>query len=184
MYVYESFYNQFEDASHLRISILLAIFRMAYKITLAFFAVLIFGAYSAPITEPSEEVVCCNECCQNINVTHSNDFVLSIYQSLYGTYSVVDNDRYYLQDNGGNYGVWWCNEDQNWVIGHVTNIGTCGTWYASANKSNTCVDTFGYDWKWYDYMNGAVLTSAGEGLRLVCSNPTTKFASPSESFQK
>ena len=174
----KSFYNQFEGASHLRISILLKIFRMAYKITLAFFAVLIFGAYSAPI-EPSE-VVCCNECCQNINVTHSNDIVPSIYQSLYGTYSVVDNDRYYLQDNGGNYGVWWCNEDQNWVIGHYSNMGTCGTWYASANKSNTCVDTFGYDWKWYDYMNGAVLTSAGEGLRLVCSNPTTKFASPSD----
>merc|ERR1712141_118954 len=50
-----SFYNQFEDSSYLRISILLKIFKMAYKITLAFFAVLIFGAYSAPSAPPAPE---------------------------------------------------------------------------------------------------------------------------------
>ena len=54
-------------------------------------------------------------------------------------------------------------------------MGICGSWYASANKSNTCVDTFGYDWKWYDYENGAVLTSAGEGLRLVCMNHLSRW---------
>merc|ERR1712038_1061927 len=48
------FQNQLEDSSHLRISILLELFKMAYKITLAFFAVLIFGAYSAP-AETSED---------------------------------------------------------------------------------------------------------------------------------
>merc|ERR1712141_244960 len=51
----ESFYNQFEDSSHLRISILLKIFKMASKITLAFFAVLISGAYSAPSAPPVPE---------------------------------------------------------------------------------------------------------------------------------
>ena len=39
-----------------------------------------------------------------------------------------------------------------------------------SRKYGTCVDTFGYDWKWYDYENGAVLTSAGEGLKIVCVN--------------
>ena len=122
---------------------------------------------------------CCNDCCQNINVTHSNSHVLSIYQNLYGTYSVdgIDshNRQYYLQDVGGYYGIWWCNEEKTWVIGHSTNMGICGSWYASADKSNTCVDTFGYDWKWYDYENGAVLTSAGEGLKLVCMNHSSRW---------
>ena len=122
---------------------------------------------------------CCNHCCQNINVTHSNSHVLSIYQNLYGTYSLdgtdSNNHQYYLQDDGGYYGIWWCNEEKTWVIGHATNMGICGSWYASANKSNTCVDTFGYDWKWYDYENGAVLTPAGEGLRLVCINHLSRW---------
>ena len=52
-------------------------------------------------------------------------------------------------------------------------MGTCDSWFASADKSNICADSFGYDWKWYDYVNGAVLTSAGKGLKLVCTNPTT-----------
>ena len=119
-----------------------------------------------------------NECCQNINLSHSNDYVPSIYIPLYGTYSLDGTDnhqrQYYLQDDNGYYGIWWCNEDESWIIGLATNMGTCGSWFASADKDNTCTDTFGYDWKWYDYMNGAVLTSAGEGLKLVCSNPTTK----------
>ena len=123
-------------------------------------------------------VDCCNynECCQKINVTHSNSHVLSIYQNLYGTYSLdgtdSNNHQYYLQDDGGYYGIWWCNEEKTWVIGHSTNMGICSSSssYASANKMNTCVDTFGYDWKWYDYENGDVLTSAGEGLKIVCVN--------------
>ena len=118
-----------------------------------------------------------NECCHNINLSHSNDYVPSIYKNLYGTYSVDGTDnhqrQYYLQDDNGYYGIWWCNEDESWIIGLVTYMGTCGSWYASADKSNTCADSFGYDWKWYDYVNGAVLTSAGEGLKLVCANPTT-----------
>ena len=125
-----------------------------------------------------------SECCQNINVTHSNDHVKVIYQNLYGTYSVVGTDshhhQYYLQDVDENYGIWWCNDIKNWVIGHATTmveattIGSCDGFYACANKSSICVDTFGYDWMWYDYTNGGVKISAGGGLKLVCSNPTTK----------
>ena len=121
-----------------------------------------------------------SECCQNINVTHSNDHVKVIYQNLYGTYSVVGTDshhrQYYLQDVDENYGIWWCNDIQNWVMGHATNIGSCDSFYACAMKTNTCVDTFGYDWMWYDYSNNGVKISAGGGLKLVCSNPSTKFA--------
>merc|ERR1712179_836853 len=81
------FYNQFEDTSHLRISILLKILKMAYKITLAFFAVLIFGTYSAPspgapgpapADEPSEDKSIKNVTqCYNGNYTISNTTIRS-----------------------------------------------------------------------------------------------------------
>ena len=153
---------------------------MAYKIThhsVFFAAVLIHQIYSVT-SAPSNGIDSRVNCCQTINITHSNVYETTIYEALYGTYAVVDTDshgrQFYLKnDENGYYGIWWCNEAQSWVIGHSTNMGTCGSWYASANDKNTCVDAFGYDWKWYDYMNGAVLTSAGEGLKLVCSNPTT-----------
>ena len=37
-----------------------------------------------------------NECCQNINLSHSNDYVPSIYENLYGTYSVDGTDNHLL----------------------------------------------------------------------------------------
>ena len=41
---------------------------------------------------PEKVVDCCSACCQNINVTHSNDYVKTIYENLYGTYSAVGTD--------------------------------------------------------------------------------------------
>ena len=154
---------------------------MTYKITLRHTfctTILILNLYSVT-SAPSNGIDSKVNCCQTINMTHSNVYERTIYEALYGTYAVVDTDshgrQFYLKnDENGYYGIWWCNEAQSWVIGHSTNMGTCGSWYASANDKNTCVDAFGYDWKWYDYTNGAVLTSAGEGLKLICSNPTTK----------
>ena len=137
---------------------------------------------------PEKVVDCCSACCQNINVTHSNDYVKTIYENLYGTYSVDGTDnhqrQYYLQDDNGYYGIWWCNENENWITGLATNMGTCGSWFASADKSNTCPDSFGYDWKWYDYVNGAVLTSAGKGLKLVCATTTTAITTSPETSTK
>merc|ERR1712038_1855455 len=63
------FQNQLEDSSHLRISILLKLFKMAYKITLAFFAFLIFGAYSAPAETSEDQSIKSNTEAKNVTVT-------------------------------------------------------------------------------------------------------------------
>merc|ERR1712020_845051 len=99
---------------------------------------LICGSNNCPVSLGFlPEVDCCN-CCKNVILSHSSGFVQTIYQNLYGTYSADGTDshnrQYYLHDDGGNYAIWWCNEDENWIIGHATNRGTCSSWYASANK--------------------------------------------------
>merc|ERR1712038_1380301 len=63
------FQNQLEDSSHLRISILLELFKMAYKITLAFLAVLIFGAYSAPAETSEDQSIESDTEAKNVTVT-------------------------------------------------------------------------------------------------------------------
>ena len=55
------------------------------------------------------------------------------------------------------------------MIGSVSNLGQCNP-YAFL-KTNKCVDTAGYNWKWRDYTDGNQFKYAGEGLKIICWNP-------------
>ena len=89
-------------------------------------------------------------CCQKVEVTHSSNHLKSIYEFIYGTYTlsgIINEHNYYVSDGfNGSHAIWWCNYG-DWVIDHVSNLGQCNNPYAYP-KTNKCVDTFGYDWGW------------------------------------
>ena len=91
------------------------------------------------------------------------------FSFVYGNYtmspSLINGRTYYISDfNNGKYGIWWCIEKNQWVIGTTFVKGTC-VGFIYTNEMNVCINNIGYKWL---YLDSEKWFMAGDSLKILC----------------